>query len=78
LIVDENWDNYMCGGNEFVLEIPGVGKHELDEIMRKAYRDFYLRLSYVGILLKRALRPVEFVRLINFGITYFKRFILKG
>jgi radical SAM superfamily enzyme YgiQ (UPF0313 family) len=77
LIVDENWDNYMCGGNEFVLEIPGVGKHELDEIMRKAYRDFYLRPSYAEIFLKRIMRPIEFVRLMNFGVTYFKRFILK-
>lgn len=75
LIVDSNWDNYMCGGNQFVIEIPGVKKGELDEILRKAYREFYLRPVYAWILSKRALRPAEFLRLVNFGFGYFRRFL---
>lgn len=75
LIVDSNWDNYMCGGNQFVIEIPGVKKGELDEILRKAYREFYLRPVYAWILFKRALRPADFLRLVNFGFGYFRRFL---
>ncbi|MES0337698.1 MAG: radical SAM protein, partial [Candidatus Magnetobacterium sp. LHC-1] len=74
LIVDTNWDNYMCGGNHFVVEIPGVKRDELDEILIRAYRAFYLRPAYIKIFLKRALKPAEFLRLISFGLTYFRRF----
>ncbi len=74
-IIDENWDHYFCGGNEFVIKISGVEKDELDTIMKKAYREFYLRPSYFLILLKRMAKPVEFMRLMNFGFTYVKRFV---
>lgn len=78
LIADENWDHYLCGGKEFVVEIPGVKKGELDIILRKAYREFYLRPSYVRVLLKRMSRPTEFFRLMSFGIGYFRRFMDSG
>lgn len=74
LIVDTNWDNYMCGGERFVVEIPGVGKRELSKILRKAYREFYMRPSYAIILFKRIVRPIEFFRLMKFGYRYFQRF----
>jgi anaerobic magnesium-protoporphyrin IX monomethyl ester cyclase len=74
LIVDSNWDSYMCGGDRFVIEIPGVKKEELDGILRRAYREFYFRPSYAWVLFKRAIRPVEFIRLLNFGLGYFRRF----
>lgn len=77
LIVNTKWDDYMCGGNQFVVAIPGVKKEGLDDILRKAYNEFYFRLSYAGVLLKRTVRPVEFFRLLNFGIGYFKRFMLE-
>jgi len=77
LIVDFNWNNYLTGGSQFVVEIPGVKKGELESILRKAYREFYMRPAYVWLLLKRALRPTEFFRLISFGIGYFKRFFTK-
>ena len=75
LIVDESWDHYMCGGDQFVIQIPGVRKEELDLILRKAFRDFYLRPVYVWVLLKRMLHPAEFIRLLIFGMGYFKRFM---
>lgn len=75
LVVDVNWDNYMTGGSHFVIEIPGVKKEKLDRIIRKAYREFYLRPAYAWILFKRALRPAEFLRLMSFGFSYFRRFL---
>jgi radical SAM superfamily enzyme YgiQ (UPF0313 family) len=76
LIVDSNWNNYLCGGNQFVVEIPGVKKAELDEILRKAYREFYVRPAYAWVLFKRMLHPAEFFRLMRFGFGYFQRFIV--
>lgn len=78
MIADTNWDHYMCGGNQFVIEIPGVKKGGLDEILRKAYRDFYIRPAYLLILMRRALRPAEFFRLARFGVGYFQRFITRS
>lgn len=78
LIADENWDHYLCGGKEFVVEIPGVKKGELDRMLRKAYREFYLRPSYARVLLRRMSRPAEFFRLMSFGIGYFRRFLDSG
>lgn len=76
-IVDANWDNYMCGGNEFVIKVPGLSKAELDKILKQAYREYYIRPGYLQILLKRMIRPAEFVRLIGFGMGYFSRFFSK-
>lgn len=75
LIVDTNWDNYLCGGNEFVVNIPGVKKEDLDIILRRAYHAFYMRPSYIWLLFKRMIRPAEFFRLIHFGAGYFQRFL---
>ncbi len=74
LIVDFNWNNYLTGGSQFVVEILGVKKGELERILRKAYREFYIRPAYAWLLFKRILQPTEFFRLISFGIGYFKRF----
>lgn len=74
-IIDFDWDNYLCGGDRFVIAIAGVKKGELDGILRAAYRVFYFRISYALVLLRRALRPAEFVRLMCFGFGYFKRFL---
>jgi radical SAM superfamily enzyme YgiQ (UPF0313 family) len=74
LIVERNWDKYLCGGTEFVIDIPGVDKAELDHILKRAYREFYFRPAYVGILFRRAVRPAEFARLILFGARYVRRF----
>lgn len=78
LIVDSNWDNYMCGGDQFVVEISGVKKGELNKILRRAYREFYLRPAYAWLLFKRALRPADFVRLVSFGFGYFTRFLKRS
>ena len=78
LVVDSDWENYMCGGDQFVVEIPGVNKTELEEILRKAYREFYVRPSYAWVLFKRMLHPAEFFRLMSFGFGYFKRFLVPG
>ena len=75
LIVNNNWDNYLCGGNEFVIEIPGVGKNELDGILRKNYQEYYFRFKYFLIFIRRIVHPMEFFRLILFGFDYFKRFL---
>lgn len=75
LIVNTNWDNYFCGGNEFVIEIPGIGKNELDEILRKNYREYYFRLRYFLIFIRRIVHPAEFFRLLLFGFGYFGRFV---
>lgn len=75
LIVNNNWDNYYCGGDEFVIEIPGITKKELDKILRKSYRQYYFRLKYFLILIRRIVHPAEFFRVLLFGIGYFKRFI---
>ena len=74
-IVDRNWDNYMCGGDQFVVEIPEVKKGELDVILRKAYRSFYFRPLYILQMIKRMLNPMNFIRLIKFGIGYLQRFV---
>jgi len=75
LIIDESWDHYMCGGDQFVIEIPGVRKNELDLILRRAFREFYFRPTYAWLLFKRLLHPAEFTRLMLFGAGYFRRFI---
>ena len=75
LIEDRCWDNYMCGGNRFVVKIPGIKQKELNKVLRNAYKKFYLRPAYSLILLKRIIKPIEFFRLLHFGIRYFKRFI---
>lgn len=74
LIAVSEWDTYFCGGGHFVVNIPGVGREELDGILRRAYRSFYLRPAYMLILLKRMLHPMEFYRLMKFGFGYFLRF----
>ncbi|MBF0543443.1 MAG: radical SAM protein [Candidatus Riflebacteria bacterium] len=74
IIKVESWEKYLCGGSEFVLEIPGVEKGELNFILRQAYREFYFRLSYAFSFFKRSLKPAELFRLITFGLGYFKRF----
>jgi len=78
LIIDESWEHYMCGGDQFVIEIPGVHKGELDQILRRAFRDFYLRPHYAWLLFRRMLHPAEFMRLMIFGIGYFQRFLSGG
>ena len=75
LIMDTKWDNYLCGGNQFVIQIPGVRKEDLNKVLLKAYREFYIRPLYAWILFKRIVRPVEFFRLISFGFGYIKRFL---
>ena len=77
MIVNENWDNYLCGGSEFVIEIPGVKKDELDKILRQNYHDYYFRFKYSLIFLRRIVHPKEFFRLLLFGFGYFKRFVIK-
>ncbi|MBI4697987.1 MAG: radical SAM protein [Nitrospirae bacterium] len=77
LIVNNSWNSYMCGGNEFVIQIPGMDKNELDIILRRAYREFYMRLSYARIFIKKTLRPAEFGRLVRFGLGYIGRFVSK-
>ena len=74
LIVSDNWDNYLCGGKEFVIKVPGIEKDELDEILRKSYQEYYFRFRYFLILLRRIRHPFEFYRLLSFGFDYFKRF----
>lgn len=74
-IVDRNWDKYMCGGDQFVVKIPEIEKDELDIILRKAYRSFYFRPLYILQMIKRMLNPVNFIRLIKFGIGYLQRFV---
>lgn len=76
LIANDNWDNYLCGGDKFVIEIPGVSREELNEILRRIYQEYYFRFEYFFILLKRIVHPVEFFRLLLFGISYFKRFVM--
>jgi len=75
MLITNNWDKFMCGGDEFVIEIPGIGKNELDEILRNAYREYYFRFKYFLIFIKRLIHPAEFFRLLLFGFGYFKRFI---
>jgi len=75
LIVNDNWDNFMCGGNEFVIEIPGISKNELDAILRKNYKEYYFRFKYFLVFIRRIAHPMEFLRLLIFGLGYFKRFI---
>lgn len=74
MIETHEWEKYMCGGSEFVVKIPGVQKGELEGILRKAFRQFYFRPAYFGIFLKRMMRPMEFVRLVRFGMGYVFRF----
>jgi len=78
LIVKTSWNDYLCGGNEFVIQIPGVTKNELDMILREAYRKFYVRPAYAAIFLKKALKPSEFIRLVQFGFGYIGRFFSKA
>lgn len=77
MIVETDWTNYQCGGDEFVVQIAGVPKEELDEILRKAYREFYMRPAYGLALLRRALKPKEFIRLLQFGMSYLRRFVVR-
>ena len=78
LIVNDNWDNFMCGGNEFVIEIPGIRKDELDKILRNNYSEYYFRFRYFLIFMKRVGHPSEFLRLLLFGLGYFKRFFVES
>ena len=73
--MDTKWDNYLCGGNQFVIQIPGVRKEDLNKVLLKAYREFYIRPLYAWILFKRIVHPVEFFSLISFGFGYIKRFL---
>lgn len=75
LIINKNWDYYFCGGDKFVIEIPGISKKELDEILRKNYRDYYFRLRYFLICMRRIVHPMDFFRLVFFGFGYFRRFV---
>ncbi len=77
-IVNQDWSAFMCGGNQFVIEIPGVGKNELDGILRSAYREFYIRPAYLLMMARRILCPAEFLRLAIFGIGYMTRFFRSG
>jgi radical SAM superfamily enzyme YgiQ (UPF0313 family) len=79
LIADTNWRGYMCGGSHFVVTIPGLSKEELDQILRSAYRQFYVRPAYFLLLFYRMVtQPSEFVRLIIFGLGYIRRFFTKN
>jgi radical SAM superfamily enzyme YgiQ (UPF0313 family) len=78
LIVNTSWNDYLCGGNEFVIQIPGVTKNELDMILRDAYREFYVRPAYAAVFLRKALKPAEFIRLVQFGFGYIGRFFSKA
>ena len=79
LIANPNWDRYMCGGDQFVVRIPGIEERELDAILRAAYRQFYFRPEYMFLLAQRLLRnPKEFVRLAVFGVGYMTRFFRKA
>jgi len=75
LMVSNNWDNFFCGGSEFVIEIPGVRKNELDKILRKNYQEYYFRFKYFLTFIRRIAHPVDFFRLLSFGLGYFKRFV---
>ena len=75
IIVNENWDDFMCGGSEFVIKIPGISRKELDDILRKNYKEYYFRVRYFLIFLRRMAHPMEFLRLLLFGYGYFKRFV---
>ena len=73
LITVEDFDRYECGGTEFVVRVEGVAPGELEEILKRAYREYYFRAGYVPILLRRLRSPREFAKLIRFGLGYFKR-----
>ncbi|MFA6129504.1 MAG: radical SAM protein [Candidatus Omnitrophota bacterium] len=75
LMVSNNWDDFFCGGSEFVVEIPGIKKDELDKILRKSYKEYYFRFKYFILFVKRITQPLEFFRLLSFGLGYFKRFV---
>jgi radical SAM superfamily enzyme YgiQ (UPF0313 family) len=75
MIASEDWSLYECGGKSFVVSVPGVSHEELERILQDAYKEFYYRLPYLLLLLKRMTHPVEFFRLCRFGLTYFKRLI---
>ena len=75
LIASADWDGYMCGGEHFVIRIPGIEDGELDGILRAAYRSFYFRFAYMVLLARRLLRdPHEFARLMVFGWGTLNRF----
>jgi anaerobic magnesium-protoporphyrin IX monomethyl ester cyclase len=74
LITVNDYEQYECGGTGFVVRVEGMDAKELKGILRKAYFSYYFRLGYLPILFRRLRSPVEFAKLIKFGLGYFKRF----
>jgi anaerobic magnesium-protoporphyrin IX monomethyl ester cyclase len=73
LIAETNWSSYQY--NEFVVDIPGVKRDCLKEIIKQGYKEFYFRPGYLSILLRKAAHPHEFLRLLKFGWGYFRKLL---
>ncbi len=74
IISVNDYSLYLCGGKNFVLKVDNLAKEELDWILRKAYQRFYFRPKYLLKLLRKVITPSELIRLMLFGMSYFKRF----
>jgi anaerobic magnesium-protoporphyrin IX monomethyl ester cyclase len=68
-----DWSDYQY--NEFVVEIPGVDAQNIKGVIKAAYRKFYFRPRYAVVLLKKIIRPAEFLRLLKFGWGYFRKLL---
>lgn len=61
-IVSENWDDYSFHKGNYVYNHPTLSHETINTYYKKAYREFYLRPTYI---LRRALRGIRTGQILN-------------
>ena len=65
-----DWNDFQY--SDTVIGSPDLSSAELRALIKRAYLEFYLRPSYIPVVLRKLARPRDFVRLMRFGFGYLK------
>jgi len=72
-LADLNWERYQYDAN--VVQNPELPAPVIRQMIKRAYRESYLRPGYLPVLLRRMSRPRDFARLMSFGFGYLRRIL---